>query len=125
MFVGIFSMLEALLKAEFPTLVSFGHLRTMMTNLGQHQIAKDILHFQLAVNVLKHGPGSSHNKLIEMKDELSFKVKASPNEWFEKEGDIIEGQLLVDVTTQFVVDCTAAIRRAVEHAKSSEQHTDI
>lgn len=106
--VGMFSMFEASLQTNRGWNRPFDVLKTMLKEKDLNELAMRFEQFQLAINVLKHGDGPSLSKLLEHKESLEFRVK-KPNDWFEEEGDVSEGQFLVDADADFVSACANII----------------
>ena len=80
---------------------------------GKAQLASAIYDYRLAVNVLKHGEGRSHQELLARADELEFKVRAD-GDHFREEGDVSDVGILVDANDQFVRRCAELIEQASE-----------
>lgn len=59
--------------------------------------------YYYAINVLKHGQGSSYNRLNAKSNILPFKIKQ--NNTFIDEGDVSELSFLIKVDDKFVLDC--------------------
>lgn len=93
--VGVFSLFEARMQHKFPNGPFFKQLRVHLIEMGQDQLATNVWHYYLAVNVLKHGPGSSYKELCKSPD-LPFIIK-QPGEFFFEEGDVAEPEGLIDV----------------------------
>lgn len=94
--VGVFSLFEARMQHKFPKGPFFKKLRAHLIDLGQAQLATDVWHCYLAVNVLKHGTGQSYEELCETPD-LAFSIK-QPGDFFFEEGDVAEPEGLINVT---------------------------
>lgn len=93
--VGIFSLFEARMQHDIPKGPFFRRLRERLIVIGQADLADRVHQYYLAVNVLKHGRGSSYEELRTIPN-LLFSVK-QPGEAFFEEGDIAEPEGLVDV----------------------------
>lgn len=94
--VGVFSLFEARMQHKFPNGPFFKKLRVHLIELGQAELATDVWYYYLAVNVLKHGSGSSYEELCKIPD-LPFSIK-QPGEFFFEEGDVAEPEGLINVT---------------------------
>lgn len=94
--VGVFSLFEARMQHKFPNGPFFKKLKARLIELGQAQLATNVWQYYLAVNVLKHGSGSSYTELRKASD-LPFSIK-QPGEAFFEEGDVAEPEGLIDVT---------------------------
>lgn len=93
--VGVFSLFEARMQHKFPNGSFFKQLRVHLSEMGQDQLATDVWHYYLAVNVLKHGSGSSYKELCKSPD-LPFIIK-QPGDFFFEEGDVAEPEGLINV----------------------------
>lgn len=110
MAVGMFSMFEPILKRDLNCRGDgFVGAKNFLEKNGQHKLRKRLLLFVAAVNVLKHGRGRSYEALLEESEELPFRL-LKPDEYYFSEGDVSEVHTLVQVTDDFVMDCTAVIR---------------
>jgi hypothetical protein len=106
--VGMFSMFEASIQDEGEWKVKpFKKLDSFLKNAGQDKLAERFEDYYCAINVLKHGTGSSLKKLLEKGEKLEFKVKSS--EAFFEEGDVSEVDILVDADTKFILGCVEII----------------
>lgn len=94
--VGVFSLFEARMQHHVPNGSFFTGVRNQLIDSGNPNLAQDLWHYYLAVNVLKHGLGPSYNELCESTG-LPFEVK-QPDEHFFDEGDIAEPEGLINVT---------------------------
>jgi hypothetical protein len=114
--VGMFSLFESLLKTGMSWEDPFSELGKYLRKHGENLLADNIDDYFRAINALKHGRGSSHNKLL-TRSNLEFKVKAESASFFE--GDVSEVGVLVDANDQFVRRCAELIQEvlAVIYAK--------
>lgn len=64
--------------------------------------------FYYAINVLKHGKGSSYTKLLEKKSSLPFEITQADS-FFRNEGDVSEIETLIYVDDKFLENCLAVI----------------
>lgn len=94
--VGVFSLFEARMQDHFPKGSFFKQLRLHLINEGQLELAAQVHHYYLAVNVLKHGLGSSYEELKKVPN-LPFGIKHSRESFFN-EGDVAEPEGLIDIT---------------------------
>lgn len=94
--VGVFSLFEARTRHKFPGRKFAKKLKMHLIQQGQERLALDFWSYYLAVNVLKHGPGSSYEELCKT-SELPFRIK-QPGEDFFDEGDVAEPEGLINVT---------------------------
>jgi hypothetical protein len=62
--VGMFSMFEALLQSKLKWTEPFSQLDDVLRKDGKPHLAAAIIDYRLAVNVLKHGRGRSHQELL-------------------------------------------------------------
>lgn len=109
--VGVFSLFEARMQPNFPKGPFFKQLRTHLIAADQPELAAQIHHYYLAVNVLKHGRGSSYDELRQIPN-LPFVMK-QPEDAFFDEGDIAEPEGLLDITaTGFFDGLIETLRRA-------------
>lgn len=105
--VGMFSIFEAVLQAELQQNAPFKTLEDDLRDAGRPELAEQFRIYHNANNVLKHGEGRSLEKLKNESD-LPFEIKTHDS-WFEGEGDVVEGQLLVGVTSEFVTTVATLI----------------
>jgi hypothetical protein len=114
--IGMFSLFESLLKSGMSWDDPFSELGKYLRKHGENLLADKIDDYFRAVNALKHGSGSSHNKLLS-NPNLDFKVRVGSDFFFE--GDVSEVGVLVDVDDQFVERCAELITDvlAVIHTK--------
>jgi len=84
--VGIFSLYESRLQSTYGWPKPFEEVQRLMKSaaLGGEERFED---FRLAVNVLKHGKGPSHTRLLARANRLPFKVQSLFGELHE-EGDV-------------------------------------
>lgn len=94
--VGVFSLFEARMQHYFQKGSFFKLLKKHLIDRGQPELADDIWHYYLAVNVLKHGRGPSYEELRKAPD-LPFDIK-QPDDSFFEEGDVAKPEGLTNVT---------------------------
>ncbi len=106
--IGAFSLLETALQPKslesFATEISYND--DIIKWAGK--LDNRVLVFRKAINVLKHGKGSSYDWLVARSDLLPFRVR-QPNEAFLQEGDVSEGWWLIDVDKDFVLELASLI----------------
>ncbi len=110
--IGSFSVFEAVLQQQKGWSRLFSKVDTFLRAQGRCDLAERFLDYRAAINVLKHGAGSSYGKLLARKDGLAFRVKAK-DEHFFSEGDVAEGLRLVDADHAFVRQCSLIIEEIV------------
>jgi hypothetical protein len=106
--VGMFSMFEAVLQEELQCENGFREAAKLLKAKGEVVLNERFGDLQRAINVLKHGRGSSYDALVEKAGSLPFRVKL-PKEAFFDEGDISEVSTLVEVDDAFVLLCAEVI----------------
>jgi hypothetical protein len=111
--VGMFSMFEAMLQSKLKWTEPFNQLDEYLRKHDKHHLASAIIDYRLAVNVLKHGEGRSHQELLARADKLEFKVRAD-GDYFYGEGDVSDVGILVDADDHFVRRCSELIEQASE-----------
>jgi hypothetical protein len=116
--VGMFSMFEALLQSKLKWTQPFSQLDDYLRKHDKPDLASAIIDYRLAVNVLKHGGGRSHQELMARADKLQFKVRAD-GDHFYGEGDVSDVGILVDADDQFVRRCAELIEQASEAIRSA------
>lgn len=111
--VGVFSLFEARMAHKISDRKFAKALKSYLSELGQQQLAVDFWQYYLAVNVLKHGSGSSYDELCNTPN-LPFSVKP-PGEAFFEEGEVAESEGLIDVTaTGFFQGLIHTLRRVYD-----------
>jgi hypothetical protein len=106
-----------LLQSKLNWTQPFTQLDDYLRKHDRPELASDIDNYRLAINVLKHGEGPSHTKLLARAPLLEFKVRAS-GELFGEEGDVSEVAILVDVDDKFVRRCAQLIEDASDAIRS-------
>ncbi len=106
--VGMFSMFDAILQDELQCTDGFSKAAELLETEGKMALRERFGDLQLAVNVLKHGRGRSHDALVQRAGSLPFRVKR-PDESFFSEGDVAEISTLVEVDDAFVQLCAETI----------------
>ncbi len=109
--VGVFSIFEAMLQQLIGGKHSFDEVEKILEREKEVELKKRFYAFKLAINVLKHGEGTSY-KALEKIPDLPFRI-SRPNEMFD-EGDVSEISTLVEVDDDFVEACADLIREVGE-----------
>jgi len=106
--VGMFSMFDAILQDQLKCSDGFKGAAKMLEDKGDSHLNENFHDLQKAINVLKHGKGSSYDALVRKSGTLPFKVK-QPDETFFNEGYVDEIATLVEVDDAFVLLCAKVI----------------
>jgi hypothetical protein len=101
---GIFSLFEAHLQNQLGCKNGFKECSEILKNENQTKLNSKFQNFKLAINVLKHGKGSSYNQLIANIDSIPFDILQKDEECFY-EGDVSEITTLIKIDDAFVLDC--------------------
>lgn len=116
---GTISVFEALLQQGLGWSEPFPRLDNHLREEGMTELAERFLDYRCAVNVLKHGAGRSHDRLLDRKARLDFAVR-EVEQPFHDEGDVSEVSTLVRADVAFVTNCarvveevTSALRRTI------------
>lgn len=109
--VGIFSLYESRLQSTFGWKQPFDEAQKLLTTHASAAQAEEFENYRLVVNVLKHGEGSSHRKLLARRATLPFKVQATFGELHE-EGDCTPPTDLVVVDTALLSNFCDAIEKS-------------
>jgi len=119
---GTISVFEGLLQQSLGWDDPFRRIDRHLRQHGEDDLAERLLDYRAAINVLKHGAGRSHERLLQRKDQLDFAVR-SPDQAFHDEGDVSEVGTLVRADATFVKNCArlieevaSALRRTVPNA---------
>ncbi len=118
MAVGLFSVFEVMLQRQLSCKDGFLETSKLLVSMGEIDVNKEFLTFQLAINVLKHGEGRSYTALLTQLESFPFKVK-SPSEHFFFEGDLGEVKTLIEVTDNFVQACADVIHKVMSKLRDS------
>jgi hypothetical protein len=102
--VGVFSVYDSRLQVVVGGEKPIDELIKRLASAGHAVDAAAMDDYRLAVNVLKHGVGSSHTKLLARKSHLPFQVQAFVGE-LAVEGDVCPPSDLVIVTTEHLEQC--------------------
>lgn len=111
--VGMFSLFEAMLQDGLECSDGFREANEILEGEGETALKELFVDLQLAINVLKHGPGRSYEALIAKADRLPFRIKR-PGEAYFFEGDVSEIATLIEVDDTFVLHCAKVIRQVSE-----------
>ncbi len=106
--VGMLSVFEAVLKDELELREIVPELRDYLISRDKTDLAEKYEELRLAINVLKHGSGRSHEILWAKKEKLSFHIKEEGH-WFFGEGDLTDGHALILVDDDFIIQCANLI----------------
>lgn len=107
--VGMFSLFESHLQLSLKCENNFKRAKEILECNEQQALASKLNLFYLAINVLKHGKGSSYKALLPIKETLPFKIKSN-NEYFFEEGDVSEVATLIHVDNKFLEECAVIIQ---------------
>ncbi len=107
--VGMFSMFEAILQDRLGCKDGFREAKKILDSEREITLKERFSDLQLAINVLKHGRGDSHDTLIKKAERLPFRIK-KPDEKFFYEGDVSEITTLIEVDDNFVLSCVQIIQ---------------
>ena len=113
--VGMVAMFDAALQDALDCRDGFAEALGILEASGEDALHARFKDVQLAINVLKHGRGRSHNELLARRDTLPFRVRAE-DEFFE-EGDVSELATLVQVDGGFLRHCAETIDLVAELIK--------
>ncbi len=108
--VGVFSIFEARAQDLTNWNRTLEKLQRELQNAKQEDLAERLWLFGLAINVLKHGEGRSHQALLQARERLPFAVRQS-DELFAEEGDVAEPEDLILADEKFVRECCDVIGR--------------
>jgi hypothetical protein len=102
--VGIFSMYESRLQTAYGWNKPFDEVISALIASHRSSEADLFDDYRLAVNVLKHGVGSSHEKLLARGSRLPFEVQKDFGDLHE-EGDVCPPSDLVVVSVKHLEQC--------------------
>ena len=102
--VGVFSIYDSRLQNAIGGDKPIDDLINRLASNGRAAEAAALDDYRLVVNVLKHGVGSSHTKLLERKARLPFRVQAYVGE-LAAEGDVCPPSDLVIISTEHLEQC--------------------
>ena len=107
--IGMFSLAEAMLQDSETGQDGFKIAAQCLDRLGDAELKQRFADYRDAINVLKHGRGTSYDRLVKRGENLPFKIKR-PDEAFFHEGDVSEGATLVKVDDEFVRGAAEVVR---------------
>lgn len=116
--VGVFSIFESRLQSAFNLSKPFEEVTKRLKASGHTSAAEQFDDYRLAVNVLKHGLGPSHEKLLARADRLSFKVQKASGDLHE-EGDVCPPTDLIVVSVEFLQRCCDLVEKGWAVVQSS------
>lgn len=108
--VGVFSVYESRLQTAVGADKPIDDLIKRLEIAGHVADALAVDEYRLAVNVLKHGVGASHKKLLLRRTRLPFQVQAYAGE-LAVEGDVCPPSDLVIVSAEHLEQCCDLIER--------------
>ncbi len=108
--IGIFSLFEAVVQNELQIEKgsTFKELKGKLKRNNKPELLIKFEEFYCAINVLKHGKGSSYITLLEKKGSLPFEITPA-NSVFRNEGDVSEIETLIYVDDEFLRSCLVVI----------------
>lgn len=106
--VGMFSIFEAELQDAIGGRHAFAQAQALLDSQGKVELKRQFALLRAAINVLKHGRGSSYDELLREEGDLPFRLK-QPDEAFFCEGDVSEVSGLIEVDDQFLRTCCEII----------------
>ncbi|WLP93820.1 hypothetical protein [Psychrobacter sp. M13] len=108
--IGIFSLFEAVVQnqLEIEKGSAFKELKEKLKRNDKTELLIKFEEFYYAINVLKHGKGSSYTKLLEKQSSLPFEITPAGSV-FRNEGDVSEIETLIYVDDEFLKSCLAVI----------------
>jgi len=87
MAIGMFSLTESIFQDNDSDKGGFEVIRGYLDNSDAVELKHRFLDFKDAINVLKHGHGSSYNRLLQRSQKLPFRIKQLDERFF-REGDV-------------------------------------
>lgn len=97
----------------------FNDLCSALRSDGKSDLANKIMIYKNAVNVMKHGIGPSHNRLLEVDDTPPFRVRLKEEDFApEEEMRFVESDL-VDVDNEFAETLVAVLEDTFQYISSS------
>lgn len=107
--IGIFSLFESILQKQLSCSNGFQEAKKLLKQYHQLELCNRFDDFICAINVLKHGHGSSYEILISKSYPLPFVVKFIDKDHIP-EIDISEISTLIKVDDDFVLNCAELIQ---------------
>lgn len=111
--IGMFSLFESILQNSLCCEDGFNEAKRLLKQSGHNDLCERFNDCIKAINVLKHGKGSSYELLVPKSGILPFKIK-TPSENFFFEGDVSEVPTLIKVDNEFVLSCAQIIKEVSE-----------
>lgn len=105
--VGMFSIFDSELQIALSCKNGFKKARELLVDKGEIELEHQFENFILAINVLKHGQGSSFD-ILAGKNDLPFEI-ISMNSSLYDEGDVSQVNTLIKVDDTFAMDCAQLI----------------
>ena len=122
--VGMLSMFEAALQEGLQCENGFSEADNVLEEAGETTLKERFDSLRKAINVLKHGKGSSYEALLKNSGSIAFQVKPTSGAYFS-EGDVSEISTLVDVDDEFVLSCADVIRDVTSVIRTSRPHASL
>ena len=116
--IGAIQAFESLIQQKKGWKNTFKELDLELRTKGHTDLADRFLDYRDAINVLKHGEGSSYDKLVARKEKLPFTIKEKGRRYFD-EGDVSENIRLVDADHAFVRQCSEIIEEIISALRST------
>ncbi len=109
MAIGMFSLFEAMLQDELNCKNGFSKAKEILLKSNHFVLREKFIDLEMAINVLKHGRGNSHDALIKKNGgTLKIYIKELNLENHE-EGDVSEVNTLILVDDTFINYCSEVI----------------
>ena len=116
--IGAFSIFESRLQEILNCVNGFREVRKILKTKSEIELKQKFELYYMAINTLKHGKGSSYNKLA-LEKKLPFQLINPKHQSFE-EGDVSQTHTLIKVDDQFIYDCLNIIERIVKLLNDEE-----
>ena len=117
-------MFEAALQEGLQCENGFSEADNVLEEAGETTLKERFDSLRKAINVLKHGKGSSYEALLKNSGSIAFQVKPTSGAYFS-EGDVSEISTLVDVDDEFVLSCADVIRDVTSAIRTSRPHASL
>ena len=117
-------MFEAALQEGLQCENGFSEADNVLEEAGETTLKERFDSLRKAINVLKHGKGSSYEALLKNSGSIAFQVKPTSGAYFS-EGDVSEISTLVDVDDEFVLSCADVIRDVTSVIRTSRPHASL
>lgn len=114
---GMFSMFEAYRQDFLNCADGFKEANEILSSHGHDELVGKFRDYQSAINVLKHGRGSSYDRLLGKIAELPFKLMTDEN---YVEGDVSAISALIEVNDAFVLQCAEIIEQVHEKLRKEK-----